>query len=824
VTPTVQLASSTVVLTQATMNALATDTPATDDASGTLTWPAPAPTQVTSLASGAIILGPISTAAPDGLLATVTAVTSDGSGNYTVTTTTASLADAFSDISFGYSGDPLDQPGSTFQAKSAGIRNLPRNGSVKLSLGHTFSVSSGGAASVSGDINIDAEVDMSAEVHTHYAIPDGVSVSASAEVSAKANVAATLKGTKKWELGEIDSPEIDIQIGPVPVVLFPKIPVFLSVSGQISVGVTASMSVGAGMSWSSQDSGTLNTTNLTSGPHLDGSGPLPGVSATATGTVELQVQPQIEIYDLAGPNVEADADLKATVNFIGSPYFTLAPSVALKAGLDFDILDGRFHGSLEVTLGTFDFPNFVIQSAPNVTLTVSPADPTVFPGTPTTFTAAPSSGPTHPLKWYLEGAAKGDAITSGGVLTTVNPSGRTLTVVAQDSTTHALGQTTVTDGAAFDPVGDLTASQGSNSVNGEVSWSPPQNTGGSPIAHYTVTVSGGIATQTTTGTSVTLTNLHPGTTYVITVYPTNTANKTGPEATTSLEIIPTCTDTFTGGSQGNGTDWNTAANWSGDYVPGAGDWVCVNGNVSLSTSTTIQGLQLSGVLTLPSNDVLTVATGLTVLQGTFTDGGTVVLPSGTTTTVDDSDFCVCGPFSLLSGDTTLVNRGSLTVAAENYYSSNTIDTGSVFENAGTVSVQDTTEIGGGGLLLNDAGATITYVGPPGENASIDVPMQDNGAVDVGDAQPPHLRPRLRLHADGGSEHDTRRAVGVGSSDTQGNPGHRRPGGIQARHRHPGHGPDGQFGLGHLRHGDRHQVHRRPLARLLHRHRRGPDGD
>jgi hypothetical protein len=136
--------------------------------------------------------------------------------------------------------------------------------------------------------------------------------------------------------------------------LEPKIPVFINVSGQISVGVSASMTIGAAMSWSSENPGVLNTTNLTSGPHMDGSGPLPGVSATATDTVELQVQRQIDIYDLAGPNVEADADLTATVNFLGSPYFTLAPSIALKAGLDFDILDGMFQGSLDVTLGTFD--------------------------------------------------------------------------------------------------------------------------------------------------------------------------------------------------------------------------------------------------------------------------------------------------------------------------------------------------------------------------------------------------------------------------------------------------------------------------------------
>jgi hypothetical protein len=281
-------------------------------------------------------------------------------------------------------------------------------------------------------------------------------------------------------------------------------------------------------------------------------------------------------------------------------------------------------------------------------VTVSPADPTVFPGTPTTFTATPSSGPTHPVKWYLQGAANGDSITSGGVLTTVEPSGRTLTVLAQDST-EAAGQTTVTVGAAFEPVGDLTASQASNSLNGDVSWSPPATSGGSPIAHFTVTTSGRIPTQTTTGSSVALTNLHPGIIYVITVYPVNTAGTTGPAATTTLLVIPTGTDTFTGGAQGTGTDWNTVSNRLAGYVPGSGDSVCVNGgNPILTASTTIEGLQLSGIITITTGADLTVLNNFTA-NGTIAGGGTLTLPAGTTSTLDSTNGV------LLDGDTQLVN-------------------------------------------------------------------------------------------------------------------------------------------------------------------------
>jgi streptogramin lyase len=533
VTPRVQLNSSTVVLTQATMDSLASD-----DSSGPITWPAPAPAQVTSLSTGDILVGPPATAAPDGLLAAVTGVT-DTSGTYVVTTTTASLADAFSDISFGYSGDPLAQTGSTFQAKAGGVRAVPRNSHMSLSLGHNFAVSQEwGAFGVTGQVNLDANVSMSAEVQSSLNVPISVSLSASASVSATASLDAALSGSKSWEIGEIDSPPIDVQAGPVPIVLFPKIPVFVNVSGQISVGVSASMMVGAGLSWSSENPSVLKTINLTTDPHMDGSGPLPGVSATATGTIELEVQPQIGIYDLAGPNVEADADLTATVDFLGSPYFTVAPSIVLKAGLDFDIAGGLLHGSLDVTLGTFDFPSFVIASVPHTALTVSPADPSVAPGIPTTFTATPSSGPTHPVKWYLKGAANGDSITSGGVLNTAEPSGRTLTVVAVDST-GAVGKTTVTVGTAFDPPGDLVAAFNSDGRSATVSWSAPENTGGTPIASYTVITEPPTATQTVSAstTSIAVNGLTPTADYVIEVYAIDISDLESPPATVLL--VPT---------------------------------------------------------------------------------------------------------------------------------------------------------------------------------------------------------------------------------------------------------------------------------------------
>ena len=446
VTPTITLGASTVVLTQVTMDAL------TSDAAGTLVWGAPAPAQVMSLAAGDVMVGPSAAAAPNGLLAKVTAVT-NAAGVYHVVTTTAALADAFTDLSFGYSGDPLSQPGSTFRAATAGVRTLA-GPDVKASLGANLAVDVGtGALKVTGQVDLTAAVELSAEVDTTAGLPTGVSLTASASVSASASLKASVSADGSWQIGEIDSPDpITIVVGVVPILVEPKLPVFLTVSGDISVGIEASTTIGAAMSWSSENPGVLNTTNLTQGPHLAGSEPIRGVSATATGAVGLQLQPQFGIYDLAGPNVEADDDLEAEVDFLGSPWFTLTPSVSEKVGLDFDILDGRFHGSLEVTLAKIEFPAFEIERSPIPTLTVTPADPTVVIGTPTTFTATSSDGTSSPLTWSLPDGAKGDSISKHGVLTTVAPAGRSVTVVVASSA-GAVGQTIATVAAPGDPQG-----------------------------------------------------------------------------------------------------------------------------------------------------------------------------------------------------------------------------------------------------------------------------------------------------------------------------------------------------------------------------------
>ncbi len=586
ITPTVRLASKTVALTAPTMNALGSDQ------GGVLTWSAPAPAQVKSLATGDVIVGPTSQAAPAGLLAKVTSVHVDGSGSYTVDTKTATLSDAFKDVTLTQRGDS-SSAAPAFMPAVAGVRVVASHGTMQrggISISPTLTLAinlKDGASSLSGSISLNPDFEFSAQITQGFlGIPDGVSVASSLKLTGKIGATLTVSGSHKWQIGSIPLPSIEVPVGPVPLVLEPKIPVYLVVSGSTSVGFTASVTVGAGMSWSTADPGTLKTQNL-SKPFALTAGPVPGGSLSQSAALTVKAIPELEIYGISGPNVEADAQLQVTINYkptAGTPFLKIAPSIALKAGwnIDFSLGPLKFQASLSVNLATLTFPSFTIENVPQPELIIGPPNPTVQPGQALTFTATRTDGQAYPIKrWTLAGGVSGDSLSSAGKLNVVDPVGRTVTVMAVD-TNGASGQTTVQVGSPFDPVSHLSAAQDPHDLGVAVAWQPPAKTGGSPIAKYTVTVSNGGPTLSTTSNTAAIPPLTPGTTYVITVYPTNTGGETGPIATAIVEVGPrvpspgsssalsgvACTsvsDCWAVGSyqDSNGTSFNETLHWNG---------------------------------------------------------------------------------------------------------------------------------------------------------------------------------------------------------------------------------------------------------------------
>jgi hypothetical protein len=542
VTPTTQLNSNAVVLAQATMDALGSDV------QGTLTWPAPAPAQVGSLQVGQAIVGPTSAAAANGVLAKITSITQPTSGTYAVGTTPAALSDVLVDGSYAQNLNPLTS-GATFHATAPGVRAIHRPGAVSFSTTVTLGIDleadlgSNTKVHVSGSVDLTPTVTVDLTLQQGFpGVPDGGTIAASGTVDAAASITFQLEvsgAPLKTEVGEIHGDPVIFFIGPVPVVMLPKVAVFLQLGGSIAIGVSASVTVGAAMVWNSANPGTLQTQNLTTPLRLT-AGRVPGLAVSATASIGLVAQVETQLYDAAGPDVSATLQLTATMDFNpppNTPFLSLKPSVQLAVGLNVDVLSIK--GQVSVTLATLPFPSFVIKSAPTVTMTVGPNNAFVGPGQQLTLSATRSDGFTFPVTWSLQGAIQADSISSGGVLTPAPPGGRSLTVVATDSTGVSGSATVLVAIAPFDSPQNLKVYVDNPAASATLLWAAPLNTGGAPLATYSVSTQPGTTTQTlgATATTATVSGLTPGTVYTFLVVATNSAGMSSSAATVIAQDI-----------------------------------------------------------------------------------------------------------------------------------------------------------------------------------------------------------------------------------------------------------------------------------------------
>jgi hypothetical protein len=717
VAPQTATTANTVALSATTMAGLSTDS------GGKLIWPAPAPAQVAALKVGEVLVAGPAAAAPHGLLDTVESVSKSSSGTYVVGIAQAALSDAFTGLSVSSNQNPLNGAGSrpAFHPSVAGVRIL-RATSKSLSFEQDLTL---GIDLGTGPVHVSGELDLSPSVALNIAltkdfigVPDGALVSASASLHAEASVAASLQGDKEWKIGEIDGAPEDYQVGPVPVIVVPKVPIYLTASGQISTDVHASITVGGAASWDSHHPGALSVKN-TSTPLAVSGNPLQNVSGTAT--IGFKEQPQDDLYDATGPNFEADEDLVATVHptpAAGQPYFEIGPSLSVSAGWDVDFLS--YHVSLEAKIASQSFAPFVIKSPTGAFINVTPGTASVPVGGSQTFGATRSDGSKPSVTWSLLGGA-GDTISSAGVLHTVAPAGRNLTVVATDAG-GATGVASVLVGSAFDPPSDLQIESAKDGRSASVSWQAPGNTGGSAVSSYTVVTDPQTTTHTVAGSSpsTSLTGLTPGTDYLMSVYATNGAGLRSPAATQDFTPSISCSISWTGTTS---NAWSVASNWDQNRVPNADDLVCIDGgSVSLSAATSVYGLTLTDS-TLSVGAPVTASDLLSLHGSSGLDGpSSVTVSPGATIDLENG--------SVLASGVHLINRGTGTIGGQ-------LDDTSVLENAGTVSLADNSSIGWDGAssarLQNDSGAKITYAGGP-NGAAIQVAVRNYGTISATSGQ------------------------------------------------------------------------------------------
>ena len=524
---------------------------------GTLTWmypsPSSVPSQVKSLKKGEVLVCGISKLTPDGLLVRVTSVTVKAPATYVVTTTSAPLSSAFSTLTTQAALNPLSPgAGSAIASARAGhlVATSPgveiEHASVGFSKSVTLSVNESASgsvqASLNGTVSFTPSLEFEASIlHGFAHIPDGATMSFSA--SLRAEVSATLTASasydQRWHIATIYSSPIDIQVGPMPLVLVPTIPIFLELSANGQVGVTASVNLfyGAKASWTSKHPSVLSLSDLSQSP----SDLTPSVSVLvdAHGSVEVEAQPQLLIDDVTGPEVDATLTLAAALSPLAkppSPWLALTLNLQVKAGWKIDLL--VWSGTVQGTLASHTWTLYTAVGTPSVKppLTVSPAVVSVNPGSSEQFSVA---GATGSVRWSLAGAA-GDTITSSGLFTAASPGGRAVVVTATDSSGES-GSATVLVGAVIGPPQDLRAARGSAGTSAAVSWEPPVLLRGATIASYSVSTSPQTAVTTTAAnaSSATIGGLDPTTTYLVSVSATTTTGFESPPATVMLiEVGP----------------------------------------------------------------------------------------------------------------------------------------------------------------------------------------------------------------------------------------------------------------------------------------------
>ena len=174
----------------------------------------------------------------------------------------------------------------------------------------------------------------------------------------------------------------------------------------------------------------------------------------------------------------------------------------------------------------------------------------------------------------------------------------------------------------------------------------------------------------------------------------------------SAAAAPACTITWDGGAVPASTAWATAANWSGDVLPGAADHVCIPAGATVvhSTGTTsILSLQSQGALTLSGGTLsLTDTTvgnesnAVSIVQSNGTLGGAATLIVSSSYQWSFGTQTGAGETRIGVG-ATLTRTGGSTVAL----------TQRTLRNGGTVTVTGTGAIqaGTGARIVNAVGAT-----------------------------------------------------------------------------------------------------------------------
>ncbi|WP_158510569.1 fibronectin type III domain-containing protein [Actinoplanes friuliensis] len=417
--PDVTVLAGTVVLSKDSLAAL------TDVSDGqTLTF-TDAPTQVTGLKPGNVLVADVSEETPLGLLRKVVSVTTDGATT-SVVTAEASLDEALSNGAVAVDTELGAEDIEQFAPARDGVRLVAPKGVAKLdqpSLTISLDVdlvkegnrkvTLSGSQKITPSVSFDASVRCCTHTESHFT----ASVAVERKLEAKAEISKEIK--RSIPLGRIDFTPIRFSIGFVPVVIVPRMELTLETSGKISAGIVTSVSetTTSGVDIRTRDSRvTAREINTRSTAYQQ-----PTVFAAAEFTAGPRIRMSLMLYGVVGPYVQITVrviDLKADTS--ADSFVTLKLSGSIGAGFQLSLLGKKIADWERDPLVSFEVPLY--QSGPFMGVTVTPAEAVVPAGGTVPFTATVARSPVQTVVWSVKDGE--GTITQDGVYTAPDKAGR----------------------------------------------------------------------------------------------------------------------------------------------------------------------------------------------------------------------------------------------------------------------------------------------------------------------------------------------------------------------------------------------------------------
>jgi len=309
-----------------------------DPSSGQMRFSQPTPI-LAALKPGDVLVSEPSSAAPYGYLRKVVSSRTEG-GVVVLETAQAKLTDAVSkgvlDAKFDLTAKNLKSssallPGVSFSTNAVSPQpraGIGENYNFKLKFNKVFVPFD--SPNASGQITVDGLVEFNAGYGVHvgisgcFEIPpvcvDSVEAKIGFDQAASLHISGDLKGqvSKEIQVGSQLFDPIVFFIGPVPVVLVPKVDLYLSVGGQLEAKFDFQAAESAvaqlGARWTPDD-GWKNISNF----NFDVSAPKPSVSGNLKPRATTRSTASMTLYGVAGPEVSLIGGLELEGQIPGNP-------------------------------------------------------------------------------------------------------------------------------------------------------------------------------------------------------------------------------------------------------------------------------------------------------------------------------------------------------------------------------------------------------------------------------------------------------------------------------------------------------------------------